>query len=424
MALQTFSDGEANSSVRNKINSNFNILESERMTSEVIVNSASDFGTIDSTKVYRIDGVIDMTGVSLEVPAGGVNIIGSTFDVSQLVNTEASYTMFTSPVGGSGNVLIENVGLETSGTTSQLFALTDATGFNAIEMNKVNFNNCTSLGYLDGYRQGLENGTGRFGKTPELEFRSPWVGGYRITTSITRGLSNITSLFKAGAGFTFAGRVAIGMNCDLPATGSFIDFAESNINNDESLELFDCRLTRQGVLDASDTTIHPNIDHTSVKCLWDNNAGLPNTTKYIKGNITTEIETVVSAVDTYYPLLGTFTIETESHFDMPLNGEFRLLSGNGTYQLSGDLVIDGSSNNELDVRVTKSTDGGVTFPTEITHIKRQVNALVGGRDVAFFPINFIATLRENDRIRLEVENKTDTSNVTVELDSFFIITGI
>jgi hypothetical protein len=109
---------------------------------------------------------------------------------------------------------------------------------------------------------------------------------------------------------------------------------------------------------------------------------------------------------------------------MPLNGEFRLLSGNGTYQLSGDLVIDGSSNNELDVRVTKSTDGGVTFPTEITHIKRQVNALVGGRDVAFFPINFIATLRENDRIRLEVENKTNTSNVTVELDSFFIITGI
>ena len=424
MALQTFSDGEAYSSVRNKINSNFNILESERMTSEVIVNTASDFGTIDSTKVYRIDGVIDMTGVSLEVPAGGINIIGSTFDVSQLVNTEASYTMFTSPVGGSGNVLIENVGLETSGTSSQLFALTDATGFNAIEMNKVNFNNCTSLGYLDGFRQGLENGTGRFGKTPELEFRSPWVGGYRITTSITRGLSNITSLFKAGAGFTFAGRVAIGMNCDLPATGAFIDFAESNIDNDESLELFDCRLTRQGVLDASDNTIHPNIDHTSVKCLWDNNAGLPNTTKYIKGNITTEIETVVSAVDTYYPLLGTFTIETESHFDMPLNGEFRLLSGNGTYQLSGDLVIDGNSNNELDVRVTKSTDGGVTFPTEITHIKRQVNALVGGRDVAFFPINFIATLRENDRIRLEVENKTNTSNVTVELDSFFIITGI
>ena len=394
------------------------------LASEIIVTQASDFGTIDSTKVYRIDGVIDMTGVSVEVPAGGISIIGSTFDVSQLVNTEASYTMFTSPVGGSGNVLIENIGLETSGTTSQVFALTDATGFNAVEMNKVNFNNCTSRGYLSGYRQGLENGNGYFGGTPTLEFRSSMVGGWRTATCIARGMSNFDSMFKAGAGFTFAGRVAISINCDLPATGALVDFSASNIDNDESLELFDCRVTRQGVLDASDTTIHPNIDHTSVKCLWGNNAGLPNTTKYIKGNITTEIETVVSAVDTYYPLLGTFTIETESHFDMPSNGEFRLLSGNGTYQLTGDLVIDGSSNNELDVRVTKSTDGGATFPTEITHIKRQVNALVGGRDVAFFPINFIATLRENDRVRLEVENKTNTSNVTVELDSFFIITGV
>ena len=195
------------------------------LASEVIVSQASDFGTIDSTKVYRIDGVIDMTGVSLEVPAGGINIIGSTFDVSQLVNTEASYTMFTSPVGGSGNVLIENVGLETSGTTSQVFALTDATGFNAIEMNKVNFNNCTSRGYVDGYRQGLENGNGYFGGTPTLEFRSSMVGGWRTTTCIARGMSNFDSMFKAGAGFTFAGRVAISINCDLPATGALIDFS-------------------------------------------------------------------------------------------------------------------------------------------------------------------------------------------------------
>ena len=398
--------------------------EGTKIDSVVVVTQASDFGVIDSTKIYLIAGIIDMTGVSLEVPSGGMNIIGYTFDVSQLVNTEASYTMFTSPVGGSGNLLIENVGLEASGASSSVFALTDATGFNAIEMNKVNFNNCTSRGYVDGYRQGLENGNGYFGGTPTLEFRSSMVGGWRTTTCIARGMSNFDSMFKAGAGFTFAGRFAIGMNCDLPATGAFIDFSASNVDNDESLQLLDCRVTRQGSLDASDTTIYPNIDHTSVKSLWDNNAGLPNTTKYIKGNVTTEVTTTISAVDTYYPLLGTFTIETESHFDMPSNGEFRLLSGNGTYQITGDLVVDGGSNNVLDVRVTKSTDGGATYPTEITHIRRQVNSLVGGRDVAFFPINFIATLRENDRVRLEIENKTGTTDVTMELDSFFIVTGI
>ena len=396
----------------------------ETVDSVVVVTKASDFGVIDSTKIYLIAGIIDMTGVSLEVPSGGMSIIGYTFDISQLVNTEASYDMFTSPVGGSGNLLIENVGIETSGASSSVFALTDATGFNAIELNKVNFNNCTSRGYVSGYRQGLENGNGYFGGSPTLEFRSSMVGGWRTTTCIARGMSNFDAMFKAGAGFTFAGRFAIGINCDLPATGALIDFSASNVDNDESLQLLDCRVTRQGSLDASDTTIYPNIDHTSVKCLWDNNAGVPNTTKYIKGNITTEVETVISDIDTYYPLLGTFTVETASHFDMPANGEFRLLSGNGTYQITGDLVIEGGANNVIDVRVTQSTDGGVTFPTEVTHIRRQVNSLVGGRDVAFFPINFIATVKENDRLRLEVENKTGTTNVTMELDSFFIVTGV
>jgi hypothetical protein len=212
------------------------------------------------------------------------------------------------------------------------------------------------------------------------------------------------------------------MNCDLPATGAFCDFSASNINNDESLEIFDCRVSREGVLDASDTTIHPNIDHTNVKCLWNNNAGMPNTTKYIKGSITAEITTVISAPDTYYPLEGTWTIDTQSHFDSPSNGEFRLISGNGTYQITGDLIIDGTANNEVDVRVTKSTDGGSTWPTEINHIRRQINSLVGGRDVAFFPINFIATLSKNDRVRLEVENKSGTGNLTVELDSYLILT--
>ena len=55
--------------------------------------------------------------------------------------------------------------------------------------------------------------------------------------------------------------------------------------------------------------------------------------------------------------------------DMPSNGEFRLLSGNGTYQIVGDLVLDAAANDVLDLRITKSTDGGTTWPTEITLIR-------------------------------------------------------
>lgn len=393
----------------------------KKIDSLIIVKQASDFGVIDSTKTYYIDGIVDMGSTSIEVPATGISLHGSTFDVSQLISSEDNYTMFTSPGGGSGNVLMHDMSITTSGTSSQVFALTDATGFNAIEIEAVNFNDCTSLGYLDSYRQGLETGTGRFGGSPELEFRNTMVGGWRVDTSIVRSVTVPTALFKAGSGLAYNGRFIIGINADLPATGALIDFAPANINNDESLQLNNCRITRSGVIDADDSTIHPNIDESNVKSIWSNNVGLPNTIKYIRGNITAEVTTTISEIDTYYPLLGTFTIQENSHFDMPANGEFRLLTGNGSYQISGDLVVDAGANDVLDIRVTKSTDGGSTWPTELFHIRRQVNSLVGGRDVAFFPMSFITTLVKDDRIRIEVENKTTTTNVTVELDSYFIV---
>jgi hypothetical protein len=402
------------------------ILENyqEKIDSLVIVKEAADFGTIDSTKTYYIDGIVDMGSTSIEVPATGISLHGSTFDVSQLISSEDNYSMFTSPGGGSGNVLMHDMSVTTSGTNSQVFALTDATGFNAIEIEAVNFNDCTSLGYIDSYRQGLETGTGRFGGSPELEFRNTMVGGWRVDTSIVRSVTVPTALFKAGSGLAYNGRFIIGINADLPATGALIDFAPSNINNDESLQIRGSRITRNGVITTDDTTTHPNITETDVKSFWSDNVGIPNTVKYIRSSVTTEVTTTIASAGVYYPLEGTYTVLENSHFDMPVNGEFRLLSGNGRYTITGDYVIDGGSNNVLDIRVTKSTDGGSTWPTVLFHIRRQVNALVGGRDVAFFPINFIATLVKDDRLRLEVENISATTDVTAELDSYFILAQV
>jgi len=391
------------------------------LANRIVVTQASQLlGTLDSTKQYFIDGVIDMGSQSIEVPIAGLSISGYGFELSQLISTSNTYSMFTSPLGGSGNLLLSNLAVTTSGTSSQVFNLIDSDGTHAIEHNTVNFNACTSLGEITDYRQGLELNTGRFGGTPELTL-SGTMNGYRATTSITRGLSNITSLFKTGTELNMSGRFITDMNCELPAIGAFIDFAPSNIVNDESLIIKGAFITREGVIDASDTTIHPNIDQTSVKSKWSDNTGVPNTTKYIKVNLTTEVVTTIAVVSTYYPLLGTWTIEKASHFDMPANGEIRLLSGNGTYQVVGDIPIDSNPNNELSIRVTKSIDGGATYPTEVNNIKRVVNNLSGGRDVAFFTINFLTDLKKNDRLRLEIENQTGANNVIAELDSFFTI---
>jgi hypothetical protein len=394
------------------------------LSNRVVVSQASDLaGTLDSSKEYFIDGSIDMGAQSIEIPSGGLTLSGYSFDLSKLSSSSAGYEMFTSPVGGSGNLILKDLDLSVTGAGSKVFNLTGVDTFRAIEIEAINYTNCVSLGQITDYRQMLETGTGRFGGAPELTFSGSW-SGVRISTSIVRVISDVSALFKAGAGLSFSGRFVTGINCDLPTNGALLDFSDANFAKDESLEISGARITRNGAINTADAGITPNIAADNVRCLWSSNIGIPNTYKYIKSNITTELETTVASVDTYYPLLGTFTVDINSHFDMPSNGEFRLLSGNGSYQITGDIVIDGTQNNVLDLRVTKSTDGGVTWSDEINHIRRQVNSLVGGRDVAFFPLNFITTLKENDRVRLEIENKSSTANVTAELDSFVIISQV
>ena len=110
-------------------------------------------GTIDSTKNYFLDGVIDMGNTSIEVPSGGINISGYDFNISGLISSSNTYTLFESSVGGSGDLIFTGFKIEVTGTGSQVFDVVDVSGFNALEIIALNFNDCTSLGEIDGYRQ-------------------------------------------------------------------------------------------------------------------------------------------------------------------------------------------------------------------------------------------------------------------------------
>ena len=227
-------------------------------------------GTIDSTKEYFIDGIVDLGATQITVPSTGISIKGYNFDASALISSEDNYSMFVSDVGGSGNVLMSDLYLTASGTNSKVYDLVDATGFHTIEVNVINYIGCTSLGVIDNYRQGLEAGTGRFGGTPQLELKGVWVGGYFIDTSIVRSLSDGSySLFKAGVGFLMSSRFRSNMNIDLPASASFCDFAPSNFVNPSTLQITNMIMTRAGVADATDLNYFPNIDQTDIASAWD-----------------------------------------------------------------------------------------------------------------------------------------------------------
>lgn len=386
----------------------------------ILVQIPQDFGTIDSSKVYVIDGVIDMTGsgIQLEIPAGGLSIAGYTFDVSKIICSDTSYTLLTSPVGGSGNLLTKDVSFEITGTSSQLFDIKSATGFDAFEIIRTNFNDCTSLGTIDNYRQGFESGTGRFGGTPNLILKGVWVGGYFIDSSIVRSLDAgfSGSLYEVGAGFSMLSRFRSNQNIDLPASASFFDFAPSNFPNSSTVQITGAIVTRNGVIDPSDANITPNMDHTDLSSSWTNNFGMTNTFVGGRQSVTTEVTTTISVVSTPVILAAVWATTDLQHFDSPAAGQLRHLGATPIdYKVTTNFIIDGPQNDDIELRVVKWDDSASTNVT-VNVFPRQVNAFTGSRDVAFFNLVSDIVLDTNDYVFYEVANNSGTGNLTVELD--------
>lgn len=407
-----------------KVNANETELFANIKTNQVIVTEASQLaGDLLSTVEYFIDGVVDMGSQSITVPSGGLNFAGYNLSISKLVSTASSYTMFVSPVGNSGDFFAMDMAFTTSGVGSKVYDLTDATGFNAIEVTRINYDDCTSLGTLNGYRQGLETGTGRFGGMPELTLAGTWVGGFFIDTSIIRSLDDgAFTLFKAGAGFSMASRFRSNMNIDLPASASFFDFAPANFVNPSTVQIEDAIITRDGVFDAEDANITPNIGPGDLVSNWSNNNGMPNT--FVGGSIgvTTEATTTIVSDGVFEDLNATlWTAADLQHFDAPSGNQLRHLGNTPReYKIIASFTLDSTQNNVLSLRVSRF-DSSAAASFEVLTQTRPVNALVGGRDVAFFNININTMLDEGDYIFLEVANIGATNDVTAESDSYYIV---
>ena len=392
-------------------------------TQRVVVKEPEDLQSIDGSKLYFIDGVVDMTGsgISIEVPAGGFNVDGYNFNTSKIICTDPNYTLFTSPVGGSGDILGEDVAFEISGTNSKCFDLTANTGFEAIEWSRCNWDNNTSRGEINGYRQGLESGTGYFGGNPDLILSGTWSGGYFIDASIVRNidLSMTVPLFRAGAGFTMASRFRSNQNVDLGATIAYTDFAPANFPNASTLQIESSLISRNGAFDADDTTIMPNITKGDLASKWKDNVGLPNTFEGGRSTITVEAATVITVISTPVDVNGTWATSDLEHYDSPASGQLRHLGVSPReFEVVADLVVDSAQNNVIAVNVVKWDNSTSSFSSVFSQ-RRQINALAGGRDVAFFNIIAKVQLDQNDYVKLQVENQSGTANITVELDSFF-----
>ena len=377
-------------------------------------------GTIDSTKQYLLDGVIDMGSTQITVPTTGITILGLSFDISGLISSEDNYTMFVSEsiAIGSGNMLGTDYYVSVTGAGSKVYEVYDATGFNAFEFTRVNYINCTSLGDIYDYRQGLEDGTGRFGGSPSLTLHGLWRGGYRITTSIVRSLSGLMTapLFKAGTLFQMNSRFLTDINCDLPTLAAFCDFQTVNFPNPSTIQLKGAIFSRDGGFNANDTNIFPNLSESDLPCDWDNNIGIPNTFVGAAMVNTAEVETTISTQNLAVDLNGTFTASDLQHFDSPANGRLRHVGINPReYTVNFDFILDGQQNAEYELFLIK-IDSFANVSVEFRQI-RVINNLQGGRDVAYYNGQTSVVLNQNDLVFWQVANITGTQNCILEADS-------
>ena len=399
------------------------------LSNQTIVNQANVDttlgGVIDSTKEYFLDGIIDLGTTQITVPTTGMTIRGYSFDLSGLTSSEDNYTMFISEsiAIGSGNVLGFDYLVSVTGTNSKVYELYDATGFNAFEFQRINYNDCTSLGDIYDYRQGLETGTGRFGGSPSLTLHGLWVGGFRISTSIVRSMSDTTTepLFKAGTLFQMNSRFLTDINVDLGTLQPLLDFAPANFPNASTLQLKGCEITRDGSYSSDDANILPNILKSDLPSYFKGNNGIANTFVGGVSSIISEETTVVASGSTYYDLEGVFLGTGLQHFSASADGKLTHLGTTPTeYEITAVLVLESTQNNDLTVRFRKwDNSAGVFINLDYTEQTRQVNNLQGGRDVATFTIIVGGVLDENDYLQLQARNNNGNNNITAETGSYF-----
>ena len=385
-------------------------------------------GTIDSTKEYFIDGIIDLGTTQITVPSTGMTLKGFSFDVSGLTSSEDNYTMFISAsVGGdgngSGNLLGTDYLMSVTGTGSKVYELYDDTGFNAFDFQRINYNDCTSLGDIFNYRQGLEGGTGRFGGSPSLTLHGLWRGGFRITTSIVRSMSDTTTipLFREGTAFQMNSRFLTDINCDLGTLQPFCDFSSANFPNPSTAQVKGAIISRDGVFNSNDSNVFTSLTSSELASDFDKNIGIDNTFVGGRAFVSSENLTTITAGSTYYTLNGVWGANNLQHFDSPSGGQLRHLGNNPReFKVTVNFIIESTANNDVGIRLRKWDDSTSSF-SEFNERARQINSFVGGRDVGFYNFSFNVTLDQNDYIYFQVRNNSGNNDLTLELNSDFLI---
>lgn len=254
-------------------------LSFKEKAKEIVIRAKNDIvnKVLDSTTTYIIDGTITLlTGEYIVVPQGGLTITGYGFDASFISKNILGQSIFSSPVGNSGNLVTRQ--LTYSPGLGSVFNITDSNGSHAIEVTDVNFQGVTgsSLGMLNGYRQFTGTTCGFYSLSDGIILDGNW-SGFKLTNSNVVVFGTSGTLFKKGASLSFSNRFYIDLNIQISTGSKICDFLESNFINDKSLQVVNCYAKINGIVDDNTTSVtFPNITPYSSKSYFVNNIGIKN----------------------------------------------------------------------------------------------------------------------------------------------------
>jgi hypothetical protein len=379
----------------------------------VVYEAAQLAGVLDSSKVYLIDGTVDMGLTQIVVPQGGLNVRGLGFGVSNLFSDEDNYTMFIDDGVFSGDLFLDRIDIEVSGANSKVFDLDNDENSSAVECTTVNFLNCTELGVLDSYRQGLWLNVALIGCVDGLTMTGAWAGGFATITAIIVGGPTPTftgTLFKAGIGLTIGGSFRSDMNAlGLNDSGEFCDFAPANITDDGQFFM-------GGVRTNPNSVSFPNMPADDVKARYTNCVGTDNT--YVGGviEISTAATTTITVSDTLTLMAGLGTAGNLAW--MAKTGDAALIYESEQaidIDIVGALSFSGSNNKEMAVQVRQWDDSASAYINIGPEFIVTLNGGPAGTRAENVSFGGFGRVEIDDRIELWIKNKTDTTNITTSV---------
>ncbi len=380
----------------------------------VIVRQASDLLDIDSTKLYMVDGMVNMGSQSIEVPEGGISFAGlnGSREIYGLFSTENDYTMFTTPSGGyAGNVLGETMTIYVTGINSKVFDLDNDNNNGSFEFNGINYGGfgsiyCTSLGNVSNYRQFFMSECGVYNVKDGLTMNGSWSGLVLTDTNVLG--DDAFTLLKEGTGLTFSGSIRSNANFGATAgslneSSVFMDFDEANILSKGAVSLINFRTSVDDAL--------PNLPSTSSYVRYSSCSGVRNT--YVGGQSTITSQAATSfGVSNPNKMAG---VTTEFDLQWFTDGGDNRLVYDGDQEIEieckGVVSLSGSSNDQANV-FFRQWDSSESVWIDAQKSQATLNGGGAGNRAEGVPFFGYFVINNGDYIEAWIENDGDTNNIT------------